>query len=143
MVAPLRCFLVPDARYVTRSAISIGGIHSPIANAAVVLLSALARNGHDQPGAQQAAFHAGMEELELPGDLDTDDDANFSRLNEALKSLRRLRPLAKPKLIKACAAVAMADGRVSGREGALLQGVAAALDCPLPPSIYHGTATHG
>ena len=46
-------------------------------------------------------------------------------------------------LIKACAAVALADGHVSGREGALLQGVAAALDCPLPPSIYSGATTDG
>jgi hypothetical protein len=30
----------------------------------------------------------------------------------------------------------LADQRVSAREGALLQGIAAALDCPLPPSIY-------
>jgi Zn-dependent protease with chaperone function len=104
--------------------------------AAQTLLSALARSGHDNKDGQRAAFAAGLKELELTGELDTEADPNFARLNDALKSLQRLKPLAKPKVIKACAAVAMADGHVSGHEGALLQGVAAALDCPLPPSIY-------
>lgn len=113
-----------------------------IAAAAVTLLSALARSGHDESGAQRRAFRAGMQELELPGEFDADADPNFTRLNDALKSLRQLKPLAKPRIIKACAAVALADGHVSGREGALLQGIAAALDCPLPPSIYHSAATH-
>ena len=36
--------------------------------------------------------------------------------------------------------VVLADGQVSADEGALLQGVAATLDCPLPPSIYRQTA---
>jgi Zn-dependent protease with chaperone function len=107
-----------------------------ISGAAVALLSALARSGHDDPEAQRSAFSAGMHQLELSGELDRAEDPNFTRLNEALKSLRRLKPLAKPSVIKACAAVALADDHVSGQEGALLQGIAAALDCPLPPSIY-------
>jgi hypothetical protein len=68
--------------------------------------------------------------------FEPEDDENFARLNLALKDLRMLKPLAKPRLIKACAVTAMHDGQVSGLEGALLQGFAAALDCPLPPSIY-------
>ena len=82
------------------------------------------------------AFGAGMRQLELSGELESAEDPNFTHLNEALKSLRRLKPLAKPSVIKACAAVALADDHVSAHEGALLQGIAAALDCPLPPSIY-------
>ena len=87
------------------------------------------------------AFRTGMDDLELGGEYQSAEDQNFTRLNEALKTLRALKPLAKPRLIKACAAVALADGHVSGREGAMLQGIAAALDCPLPPSIYHATQT--
>ncbi len=110
-----------------------------VADAAGVLLSTLARFGHDDPAGRAAAFEAGAAALELrqqPLELDNDDDPNFSRLNEAIRTLAQLKPLAKPRLIKACAATATADGHVSGLEGALLQGFAAALDCPLPPSIY-------
>ena len=71
------------------------------------------------------------------------DDPNFSALNAALCKLRALRPLQKPRMIKACAATVLADGGASGRQGALLQGIAATLDCPLPPSIYGNADTDG
>ena len=114
-----------------------------VAEAAGVLLSTLARFGHEDPSARERAFNAGVEALALRRvniEIDHDDDPNFSRLNEAVRTLGQLKPLAKPKLIKACAATAMADGNVTGLEGALLQGFAAALDCPLPPSIYQADA---
>lgn len=110
-----------------------------VAEPAGVLLSTLARFGYEDPTERQVAFEAGAAALELQRasiDLDTDEDPNFSRLNDAIRTLAQLKPLAKPKLIKACAVTAMADNHVSGLEGALLQGFAAALDCPLPPSIY-------
>lgn len=109
-----------------------------IPDAALVLLSALAREGDDSA----AAFAKGRETLQLRGDFDTGADANFQRLNQALRELRRLRPLAKPQLIKACAEVATAGGELGVRQGALLQGIAAALDCPLPPSIYASSTLH-
>ncbi|MEM8769367.1 MAG: hypothetical protein AAGE43_18165 [Pseudomonadota bacterium] len=110
-----------------------------VAEAAAVLLSTLARFGHDDATSRAFAFRTGVDALELNDRelaFDAEDDPNFSRLNEAVRTLMQLKPLAKPKLIKACAATTTADGHVSALEGALLQGVAAALDCPLPPSIY-------
>jgi Zn-dependent protease with chaperone function len=110
-----------------------------VADAAAVLLSTLAGYGHEDPEEQASAFAAGIDALELTGArpaFTADPDPNFSRTNEALRTLEQLKPLAKPRLIKACAVTAMTDGRVTSQEGALLQGVAAALDCPLPPSIY-------
>lgn len=110
-----------------------------VAHAAGVLLSTLARAGQDDPEGQAAAFVQGIDVLELNSghpEFDAEDDPNFSRLNEAVRTLQLLKPLAKPRLLKACAVTATADGQVSAREGALLQGFAAALDCPLPPSIY-------
>ena len=71
------------------------------------------------------------------------DDPNFRALNAALRKLRALRPLQKPRLIKACAATVLADGGATGRQGALLQGIAATLDCPLPPSIYGNAEKDG
>ena len=114
-----------------------------VSDAAAVLLSTLARFGHEDSNQRQAAFQAGAQALQLKRatiELDEADDPNFSRLNEAVRTLAQLKPLAKPRIIKACAATATADGHVSGLEGALLQGFAAALDCPLPPSIYEASA---
>jgi hypothetical protein len=105
--------------------------------AAATLLSALARE--QAPGADpQVAFRAGLAAAGITADFDAAADRDFARLGRALAELRQLPPLQKPRLIKACAATVLADGRISPRQGALLQGVAAALDCPLPPSIHSG-----
>ena len=113
-----------------------------VATHAGILLSTLARFGHADGKVRAAAFQAGVNALEVDAatepELDSSEDVNFTRLSRAMHELAQLRPLAKPRLIKACVATATFDGRVSVLEGALLQGFAAALDCPLPPSIYHG-----
>ncbi len=110
--------------------------HGPDPDCVRVLLSALAREGGRTPDEAEAAFRAGMAHMGLEGEFDPRPDPDFRRLNDALRALRKTAPLKKPRLIKACAAAVTADGRVSVREGALLQGIAAALDCPLPPAIY-------
>ncbi len=110
--------------------------HGPDPDCVRVLLSALAREGGRTSAEADAAFQAGMAHMGLRGDFDPRPDPDFRRLNDALRTLRKTAPLKKPRLIKACAATVTADGRVSVREGALLQGIAAALDCPLPPAIY-------
>lgn len=107
-----------------------------VAGEAAVLLSALAREGGRSAAEAADAFAAGMAALELQGEIDTAEDPDYQRLNRALTELRDVAPLRKPRLIKACAATVLADGHVSAREGTFLRGVAAALDCPLPPSIY-------
>ncbi|NJN52026.1 MAG: hypothetical protein HC809_09870, partial [Gammaproteobacteria bacterium] len=45
-----------------------------------------------------------------------------------------LAPLDKPRHIKAYAACALAEG-ATAEQRALLAGIAAALDCPLPPDF--------
>jgi Zn-dependent protease with chaperone function len=97
-------------------------------------LSAIARAGGHAIGAQQAAFEAGAAAVELKLQFVPTDDVNFARLNDALRELRGLHPLAKPRLIKGCAACALGDG-VTADERALLIGIAATLDCPLPPDL--------
>lgn len=104
--------------------------------ACATLLSAIARTGHADEQARIEAWSAGWQALGLFGpepDHDAGEDPNQQRLNEAMRRLRDLAPLAKPKLIKACIATAAHDGLLLDDERDLLQGVAAALDCPLPP----------
>ena len=112
----------------------------PLVEETATLLSTLARCGHEgDPAAQQRAFDTGASTLEIDLSFDPSIDPNFSRLNRAIRELRALAPLTKPLLIKACAATVLADEAVSPDEGALLHGIAAALDCPLPASIYATT----
>ena len=97
-------------------------------------LSAIAQAGSRDAEAQRRAFDAGAAAVELELQFVAADDPNFTRLNDALRDLRAVHPLAKPRLIKGCAACALTDGATSS-ERALLIGVAATLDCPLPPDL--------
>ena len=100
------------------------------------LLSILAAAGQDDVHAQITAYEAGAREINLELPYSKQEDFDYERLNDALSQLRKLAPLAKPALIKACAACVLADNRISTAESALLQGIAAVLDCPLPADIY-------
>ena len=57
---------------------------------------------------------------------------DHQQLNNALGRLRELQPKLKQQLLEACAAVALADGSLHPDQHALLHGIAATLDCPLP-----------
>lgn len=108
------------------------------ADACATLLALLAQIGHgDDPeqDAVRSAFAAGLRTLGLDADRapETDEDRNQRRLNDAMRRLRDLNPLAQPRLLKACIATIEHDGLILDDERDLLQGIAAALDCPLPP----------
>lgn len=103
-----------------------------------MLIAVLSHYGHDDKREREDAYRAAMHELNLPNvpeppTVTTND--NFSALNKALAELRDLTPLQKPRVLKACAQSVLFDQQINPREGALLQGISAALDCPLPPSV--------
>lgn len=112
------------------------GTLSQVIGPCTELLTALATRGNPQLRSQAEAFAAGAEALGLNITFDPKPDPNLRRLTEAMRALRKLTPLAKPRVLKAAAATVLADELVTVDEGALLQGVAASLDCPLPPAIY-------
>jgi Zn-dependent protease with chaperone function len=106
----------------------------PAAVAAEVneLISALARRCSRDA---LAAHRAGIAVLEIDMPYAAEPDPDFRRLSRALSRLRELHPLAKPRVLKACAATALADERVGDTQWTLLQGISATLDCPLPPQL--------
>ena len=104
-----------------------------------ILLTVLATHGHEDSSTAQKAFTTGIAAASLSesgrGSWAPQNDENFTKLNAALKRLRLLAPLEKPRLLKGCAATVLFDGKINAAEGAMLQGISAALDCPLPPSV--------
>ncbi|MCR9259226.1 MAG: M48 family metallopeptidase [Pseudomonadaceae bacterium] len=113
----------------------IGNINK-LADDAAKLLSILASHSHEDTNEQLRAYNAGAAELDIDKPYSKQDSFDYQRLNDTLVKLRKLKPLAKPALLKACATCVLADNHVNAAEGALLQGIAATLDCPIPPSIY-------
>jgi hypothetical protein len=60
---------------------------------------------------------------------------SLDAVSQALTRLNELAPLAKPAVIKACAAVAFVEGRTNWQAASALRTVCAALDAPLPPQL--------
>lgn len=84
----------------------------------------------------RAAYEKGNAWLELgPSEPLEPQALGTQKLRQALERLRRLAPLAKPRLVKACLEAATADGTLNLVEAELVRMVAATLDCPVPPLV--------
>jgi Zn-dependent protease with chaperone function len=106
---------------------------------ALDLLSALAWAGSAEAAGAQAALEAALAALGASGwrVLPRDRIAG-SRLEAALDRLEGASPPLKARLLSACAAAALADGRVRAAEGEIVRAVAASLGVPLPPLLPAG-----
>ena len=103
-----------------------------VEGAARQVMAVLARHGHTDPAAAQAAFAAGCEALGV-ADGDLPDTADWvSLLDAALPALDRLRPADKQRLVQALAAVVTHDGRMAPAELELLRAACALIHVPLP-----------
>ena len=99
------------------------------------LLSALAWAGQRDPSLAQGALEAGLRGLGVaaPWRLLALGKVDAGRLDRALQRLDEASPQLKAKVVSACAACALADGRVTSAEGEIVRAVAASLGCPVPP----------
>ena len=101
-----------------------------------LLLSAMAHAGAEQQSEMEEAFGAAVQALELSGlALLAKEQIKVSDLDLALGKLEQLKPLAKSRLLKACAAGIWHDRRATAVEVELLRAFASVLDCPMPPAI--------
>lgn len=109
----------------------------PLVPDCAVVLSLLARVGHDDIGEIQKAFDAGAPYLRppqgVPLELLPPEQSDVPCLDAALNRLEVAAPIIKKNLLEACAHVIGADGVIQEREAELLRAVAETLDCPIPP----------
>ncbi len=102
------------------------------------LLSLVAYAEHSDDAAAARAFDAGRKAIGAGAlNIIARKDLSLLRLNDAVDKLEQLKPLIKPRLLKACAACIGADGQVSVDGIELLRALASSLDCPMPPVIIH------
>ncbi|HZN86979.1 MAG TPA: M48 family metalloprotease [Burkholderiales bacterium] len=95
-----------------------------------LMLSLVAHAGGANPA---QAFAAGCKELGSAMQPIPVKALTLEGIQGALARLRRLRPLQKPRLLKALACASLADAKLAPAEAELLRAVSAALDCPMPP----------
>ncbi len=101
-----------------------------------VILSVMAYAGQQEQEDVETAFHAAAIALEF-GELQLREKSRISvtDLDMAMEKLEMLAPLAKPKLLQACAVSVMHDQKISAVEAELLRAIASVLGCPMPPII--------
>jgi len=105
-----------------------------IKNEVAMVLSVMAYAGQQNQDDAEKAFDSAMQTLELHGlALLAKNEIGLSGLDLALEKLASLKPLAKPRLLKACVASIVHDQRVSPVEVELLRAFSDVLDCPMPP----------
>lgn len=105
-------------------------------NEACTLLSVIANAGTDSPANAQAAFNSskiiiGFNDATLMNEA----DYNMMDLDLAITRLNCVKPLQKPKLLKAMSQCVLADQNITVVEAELFRAIADALDCPVPPLI--------
>lgn len=99
------------------------------------LLSVLAYSDRKAGITPNAAFDAGLAVLDLDVELQAKSDISISKLERAVIALANIKPLQKPKVLKAFIAVIVADQKIETVELELVRCFADAIDCPLPPIV--------
>ncbi|MCP4387617.1 MAG: hypothetical protein GY802_04935, partial [Gammaproteobacteria bacterium] len=98
------------------------------------LLSLIAWIEHKDPEHAAAAFAAGVTEAKLQNlELLPAKAFKLESLDRALDNMMQLRPLVKPRFLKACVALIMQDGHATTRGIELVRTISTCLDCPMPP----------
>ena len=106
-----------------------------------LILSLMAYAGQQSQGDVEKAFDSAAQVLELSDlVLLAENEVSLSRLDLALEKLTRMKPLAKPQLLKACVASIVHDQRISAVEVELLRAFSDVLDCPMPPVVQGSSA---
>ncbi len=98
------------------------------------ILSLIAHTEHGKAEAAANAFRAGAGETGLNNLQMLPMDAfSLGMLDGAMDELMKLKPLAKPRLLKACVAIILADGDPTTGGIELVRTLSTCLNCPMPP----------
>jgi len=99
-----------------------------------VLLSLVAYTEHSASEEIAAlAFAAGSNQAGEPGlEILPRNELNLDSLDNALDNLNKLKPLVKPRLLKACAACILYDGKTTIPAQELLRTISICLNSPMP-----------
>lgn len=105
-----------------------------VSDEVATLLSLITWVEHKNADNAAAAFATGAAEAKLQKlQLLPAKGFKLEALDRSLDRLMQLRPLVKPRLLKACVALIMHDGKATTRGIELVRTISTCLDCPMPP----------
>ena len=98
------------------------------------LLSLIAYVEHADDNEARAAFACGAAETGIETlNIQARNEIKLSALDHSLDALAQLKPLVKPRLLKACVAIILQDGKTTTQGIELVRTISTCLDCPMPP----------
>lgn len=107
----------------------------PLLPDCAVLLSGVARTGHDDAREAEAAFLVGAAQLEPNLRFLPLAECNLAQIDSSLQRMAEASPRLRLQILDAVAATVACDGKVQRREAELLRAIADALDAPIPPLV--------
>lgn len=105
-----------------------------VKNSAGILLSLIAYVKHKDDNSAKQVFDQAMQKTDMKG-LNFIPRKAFSldKFNQSLDELMQLKPLVKPKILKACIEIILVGGKATAREIELVRTISSCLDSPMPP----------
>ena len=104
--------------------------------ACAVLLSVLVYSGRQQGVSNDDVFNQAIRQLDsMQITLLSKNEISLESLNNSLDRLAKLKPLEKPRLLKACAVCITTDQKITPNEVEIYRAISAILDCPVPPLV--------
>ena len=103
---------------------------------AEVLLSLLSytENKENDAISAQHAFESGVKNIgAMAFKIIPKKDISLNEVNSSLDELMQLKPVLKERILKACAAIIMVDGKSTRKGIELFRTLSSSLDCPVPP----------
>ncbi len=109
---------------------------SALGSACCTVLSALALATNNDPEHARKQFAQGWKMLTLSAaEIELTALDNMAKLDQAVQALKKIQPLMKPRLLKACCAV-IENNNCYGEESIeLLRAIADTIEAPIPPVI--------
>lgn len=106
----------------------------PVKAEVETVLSLIAHVEHADDSEARAAFACGAAEAGIETlNMLVRKEIKLNSLNNALDALTQLKPLVKPRLLKACVAIILQDGKTTTKGIELVRTISTCLDCPMPP----------
>lgn len=107
---------------------------SAVKSDAETLMSLIAYVEHGDDNKAAQAFDYGKKEIGASAlNIIARKDFSLDLLNQSLDHLMQLKPLVKPRILKACVAIILADGKTTIKGIELVRTISICLDCPMPP----------
>jgi len=98
------------------------------------LMSLIAYVEHKDDSQAVQAFDRGKKEIGATAlNIIARQDFSLDALNQSLDKLMQLKPLMKPRILKACVAIILSDGKTTIKGIELVRTISICLDCPMPP----------